>query len=70
MVATAEAAGTRTVALLTDMGQPLGRAAGNWIEIAECIELLRGHGPTESEDLRELSLDLAGWMIHLGGKDS
>ena len=35
MVATAEAAGTRTVALLTDMGQPLGRAAGNWIELME-----------------------------------
>ncbi len=70
MVATAEAAGTRTIALLTDMGQPLGRAAGNWIEIAECIELLRGHRPPESEDLRELSLHLAGWMLHLGGKDS
>ncbi len=35
MVATAEAAGTRTVALLTDMDQPLGRMAGNWIEIVE-----------------------------------
>jgi len=70
MVATAEAAGTRTIALLTDMGQPLGRAAGNWIEIAECIELLRGNRPPESEDLRELSLHLAGWMLHLGGKDS
>jgi pyrimidine-nucleoside phosphorylase len=35
MVATAEAAGTRTAALMTDMGQPLGRTAGNWIEIAE-----------------------------------
>jgi pyrimidine-nucleoside phosphorylase len=70
MVATAEAAGTRTIALLTDMGQPLGRAAGNWIEIVECIELLRGHRPPESEDLRELSLHLAGWMLHLGGKDS
>jgi pyrimidine-nucleoside phosphorylase len=68
MVATAEAAGTRTVALLTDMGQPLGSAAGNWIEIVECLELLRGNRPTESEDLRELSLILAGWMIHLGGK--
>ena len=68
MVATAEAAGTRTVALLTDMDQPLGRAAGNWIEIAECLELLRGQRPKESEDLRELSLILAGWMIHLGGK--
>jgi pyrimidine-nucleoside phosphorylase len=68
MVATAEAAGTRTVALLTDMGQPLGHAAGNWIEIAECLELLRGERPPKSEDLRELSLVLAGWMIHLGGK--
>ena len=45
MVATAEAAGTRTVALLTDMGQPLGRMAGNWIEVAECVELLRGEMP-------------------------
>ena len=68
MVATAEAAGTRTVALLTDMGQPLGRTAGNWIEIAECVCLLRGETPAESDDLRELSLRLAGWMIHLGGK--
>jgi pyrimidine-nucleoside phosphorylase len=67
MVATAEAAGTRTVALLTDMGQPLGYTAGNWIEIAECITLLRGERPSASEDLRELSLILAGWMIHLGG---
>jgi pyrimidine-nucleoside phosphorylase len=68
MVATAEAAGTRTVALLTDMSQPLGRAAGNWIELIETTELLRGKRPAESEDLRELSLQLVGWMIHLGGK--
>jgi pyrimidine-nucleoside phosphorylase len=68
MVATAEAAGTRTVALLTDMSQPLGRAAGNWIELVECVKLLRGERPAWSEDLRELSLLLAGWMIHLGGK--
>jgi pyrimidine-nucleoside phosphorylase len=66
MVATAEAAGTRTVALMTDMGQPLGRMAGNWIELMEAVELLRGHRPEQSEDLRELSLKLAGWMIFLG----
>ena len=70
MVVTAEAAGTRTVALLTDMGQPLGRAAGNWIELVESVELLRGNRPAESEDLRELSLILAGWMIHLGGQSA
>ncbi len=72
MVTTAEAAGTRAVALLTDMSQPLGRAAGNWIELVECVELLRGARPERSPetnfDLRELSLTLAGWMIHLGGK--
>lgn len=67
MVATAEGAGTRTVALMTDMSQPLGRAAGNWIELIEAVELLRGLRPPESEDLRQLSLILAGWMIHLGG---
>jgi pyrimidine-nucleoside phosphorylase len=68
MVVTAEAAGTRTVALMTDMGQPLGRTAGNWIELVECVELLRGQRPEGSEDLRELSLQLAGWMIHAGEK--
>jgi pyrimidine-nucleoside phosphorylase len=68
MVATAEAAGTRTVALMTDMGRPLGRMAGNWVELMECVELLRGERPAGSEDLRRLSLLLAGWMIHLGGK--
>jgi len=68
MVATAEAANTRTVALLTDMSQPLGYAAGNWIELVEAVDLMRGRRPAQSEDLRELSLILAGWMIHLGGQ--
>ena len=68
MVRTGEASGTRTVALLTDMNQPLGRFAGNWIEIAECVDLMRGERHRLSEDLRELSLVLAGWMIYLGGK--
>lgn len=68
LVATAEAAGTRTVALLTDMDQPLGYAAGNWIELIEAVEVMRGGRKPESEDLRELSLILAGWMIHLGGQ--
>ncbi|MGD0681979.1 MAG: thymidine phosphorylase [Terracidiphilus sp.] len=70
MVATAEAAGTRTVALMTDMSQPLGHMAGNWIELVESVELLRGQRPSQSEDLRELSLLLAGWMIHLGGQSA
>jgi pyrimidine-nucleoside phosphorylase len=68
LVTTAEAAGTRTVALLTDMSQPLGSTAGNWIELVEAVDLMRGKPATENADLRELSLILAGWMIHLGGQ--
>jgi pyrimidine-nucleoside phosphorylase len=56
------------VALMTDMSQPLGRCGGNWIELVESVELLRGNRPVGSEDLRELSLILAGWMIHMGGQ--
>ncbi len=70
LVSTAEAAGTRAVALLTDMGQPLGYAAGNWIELVEAVELLGNQRNPKSEDLRELSLQLAAWMIHLGGQAS
>ena len=68
MVSTGESAGTRTAAVMTDMSQPLGRYAGNWIEIQEAVELLRGDRPALSEDLRRVSLVLAGWMLHLGGK--
>ncbi len=68
MVETGERAGTRTVAVLTDMSQPLGRFAGNWVEVMEAMALLRGERDPLSEDLREVSLILAGWMIYLGGK--
>ena len=68
LVTVAETCGVRTVALLTDMGQPLGRMAGNWIELIESMQLLRGERPQGSEPLRQLSLILAGWMIHLGGR--
>jgi pyrimidine-nucleoside phosphorylase len=68
MVRIGEHAGTRTTALLTSMDQPLGRFAGNWVEVWESVDLLRGKRHPLNEDLRELSLVLAGWMIHLGGK--
>jgi pyrimidine-nucleoside phosphorylase len=67
MVETGERAGTRTAALLTNMDQPLGRFAGNWIEVWESLDLLAGKRHPLNEDLRELSLILAGWMIYLGG---
>jgi len=63
MVETGERMGKQVVALLTDMDQPLGCMIGNALEVVEVIEVLRGGGP---EDLRQLCLELAGWMLHLG----
>ena len=64
MVETGERMGKQVVALITDMDQPLGKMIGNALEVVECVDILRGEGP---EDLRELCLELAGWMLHLGG---
>ncbi len=64
MVETGERMGKQVVALITDMDQPLGNMIGNALEVVEVIEVLHGNGP---EDLRELCLNLAGWMLHLGG---
>jgi pyrimidine-nucleoside phosphorylase len=63
MVETGRRMGKKTVALITDMDQPLGRAAGHSNEIIECIEVLSGRGPA---DLRELSIELSAWMFYLG----
>lgn len=66
MVRTGEANDCRTVAVLTTMDEPLGRFAGNWVEVWECVEILRGIDHPMYADLIELSLTLAGWMLHLG----
>ncbi|MDQ0507756.1 pyrimidine-nucleoside phosphorylase [Peptoniphilus ivorii] len=61
--------GRKTIAVLTRMEEPLGRAVGNGIEILEAIEILRGEGP---EDLTELCLHLATKLILLaeGGEEA
>jgi pyrimidine-nucleoside phosphorylase len=59
--------GCRVTALLTDMEQPLGRGLGNALEVAECLEVLRGEGPP---DTRALSVELAARMVHLGGLET
>jgi pyrimidine-nucleoside phosphorylase len=64
MVETGERMGKQVVALITDMDQPLGCMIGNALEVVEVVEVLRGQGP---RDLRELCLELSGWMLHLGG---
>ncbi len=63
MVDTGKRMGKKVVALITDMDQPLGRAAGHSSEIIECIEVLNGQGPA---DLRDLSIELSAWMLYLG----
>src|SRR5713101_6052230 len=67
MCETGRRMGKKVVALITDMDQPLGRKAGNALEIEESIEVLRGGGP---DDLRELCLELSAWMFYLGGRSS
>src|SRR5665213_2357463 len=65
LVETGTRMGKRVVALITDMDQPLGREAGNALEVVEALEVLGGAGPS---DTRELCLDLAGWMFYLGNR--
>jgi thymidine phosphorylase len=62
MVGLGEDHGVSTVAQLTSMDQPLGRAVGNSIEVVESVEVLRGGGPS---DVRELTLALARLMLEL-----
>ncbi|MDR1572632.1 MAG: thymidine phosphorylase [Clostridiales Family XIII bacterium] len=64
MAGIGEAAGKKVIAVVTDMDQPLGRCVGNSIEVIEAIETLKGRGP---DDVTELSLRLASYMICAGG---
>ena len=60
MVALGNECGVRTRALLTSMDSPLGRAAGNWLEVKEAVDCLAGEGP---EDLRLLVIEFAAHLL-------
>jgi len=63
LVTTGKSLGTRVVALLTDMDQPLGTHVGNALEVKESVDVLRGQG---APDLRALSLALTAHMLVIG----
>ena len=67
MVSLGEAHGVRTAALLTGMDTPLGRTAGNALEVSESVETLAGGGPA---DLVEVTLALAREMVTLAALDA
>ncbi len=60
LVATTRSLGRAAAALVTDMNQPLGEAAGNALEVRESVDVLKGGGPA---DVRELTLELAILML-------
>jgi pyrimidine-nucleoside phosphorylase len=62
---TAKAFNKKVIAFITDMNQPLGNYIGNWLEVYESIKVLQGE---MFGDLVDLSLNLSGAMIYLGGK--
>jgi len=64
LVRVATALGTRTVALITNMDEPLGTTIGNALEIRESLSILRGEGPADST---ELTLALGEEMLLLSG---
>jgi pyrimidine-nucleoside phosphorylase len=64
IVAVGAANGLKTEALITAMDVPLGCAVGNALEVVECIETLKGNGPS---DLQALSIELAARMVRLAG---
>ena len=65
LINTAKSFDKKVIAFITDMNQPLGNYIGNWLEVYESIKVLQGE---KVDDLLELSLNLAGAMIHLGKK--
>jgi pyrimidine-nucleoside phosphorylase len=64
LVKTGQAMGKRIVGVITDMTEPLGNKVGNFLEVEESMDCLRGKGPA---DLMEVTLRLSAWMVVAAG---
>jgi pyrimidine-nucleoside phosphorylase len=67
IVSLAGECGVSARAMLTDMNVPLGRAAGNWLEVKESVECLEGRGP---DDLKQLVIECAAHLLEQTGRSS
>ena len=67
LVSIGERFGKETIAYLSNMNQPLGYKIGNWLEVEESIDALKGEGPA---DVMTVTHRLSGTMIYLGGEAS
>ncbi|MCB9258517.1 MAG: thymidine phosphorylase [Ignavibacteriales bacterium] len=65
LITTAKSFNKKVIAFITDMNQPLGNYIGNWLEVYESIKVLQGENV---KDLNEVTFNLSGAMIYLGGK--
>ncbi|MCF8242867.1 MAG: thymidine phosphorylase [Melioribacteraceae bacterium] len=65
LINTSKSFQTRAIGMITDMNQPLGKYIGNWLEVYESILFLQGEA---ADDLAEVTYNLSGAMIYLGGK--
>ncbi|MEI8213892.1 MAG: thymidine phosphorylase [Planctomycetota bacterium] len=61
LISNGERAGVKTVALITDMDQPLGEMVGNALEVKESIDVLEGRGP---KPVRDLTIELGARLVH------
>lgn len=74
LMAIAKGYGKKVITVMSTMNQPLGRFAGNALEVFECVEIMKNKtfiGPNGYDlyhDTRELSLTLAAHMLHMSGK--
>ncbi|MEW6702624.1 MAG: thymidine phosphorylase, partial [Bacteroidota bacterium] len=65
LINTAKVFNKKVIGFITDMNQPLGNYIGNWLEVYESVKVLHGENVV---DLLEVTLNLSGAMIYLGGK--